>query len=386
MTPDNRPVRVLLACSGLEHAHRGYESFARECFDQLRDEPLLDLRLIKATGPQGERERPVRSLRRDSALTKALGRVWHEPLHVEQLAFAFSLQPEIIRRKPEVIYMSEWYTGVGLAALRRLNRAQYSIVLSNGSMAGEGFDAFDRVHQHTAPMFEYVLAHGADPTRQTLLPVAFDVDPSFEPLGTDERRALRRRLDLPDDRQIVVSVAALNRWHKRLDYLITEVARLPAPRPFVLLVGQPEAETDGLRALAQELLGEDGYSIRTVTRPEVDPLLQASDAFALTSLAEGLPRALVEGMAHGLPCFAHDYSVADYAMGGHGLLADFTAPGALAELLSTHLSEDTGPAKAVERHRFVYDSFSWDRLRPQYVDLLHGAVGRRPFGSDGTPA
>jgi 1,2-diacylglycerol 3-alpha-glucosyltransferase len=386
MTPDNQPVRVLLACSGLEHAHRGYESFARECFDQLGDEPRLDLRLLKATGPQGEREHAVRSLRRDSAMTKALGRLWHEPIHVEQLAFAFSLQPEIVRRKPDVIYMSEWYTGVALAALRGLNRGKYSIVLSNGSMAAEGFGAFDRVHQHTAPQLEYVLERGADPARHTLLPVAFDVGPTFEPLGAEERLALRRRLDLPEDRLIVVSVAALNRWHKRLDYLITEVASLPAPRPFVLLVGQPEAETDGLRALAQELLGEDGHSIRTVTRPEVDPLLQASDAFALTSLFEGLPRALVEGMAKGLPCLAHDYSVADYAMGGHGLLADFTEPGALAGLLNTRVSEDTGPAKAVERHRFVYESFSWDQLRTQYVDLLHGAAGRRPFGPDGALA
>ena len=32
--------RVTLVCSGLDHARRGYESFARECFDAL-DAPVI---------------------------------------------------------------------------------------------------------------------------------------------------------------------------------------------------------------------------------------------------------------------------------------------------------------------------------------------------------
>jgi 1,2-diacylglycerol 3-alpha-glucosyltransferase len=379
---DGRPVRVTIACSGLEHAQRGFESFARECFEQLRCEPRLDWELIKATGVGGERERAVRALTRDGRLARLAGRLSHRgPLVVEQLAFAFSLQPHILRRRPQVIYFSEWYTGVGLNLLRALNRQQYALVLSNGSMAAEGFDPFDRVHQHTAPALEYVLARGADPARQILLPVAFAFAPELKLLSTDERLALRRRLGLPAERTIVISVAALNRWHKRLDYVIEEVARLAEPRPFLLLVGAPEAETEGLRALARELLGEQGHSIRTVAREEVGLLLDAADVFVLASLAEGLPRALVEAMSHGLPCLAHDYSVAEYALGGHGLLADLTRPGALSELLERVRHAPRDSAGARERHRFVYDSFSWDRLRAQYVELLAGAVGRADFSS-----
>jgi len=369
---------VLLACSGLEHTHRGFESFARECFEVLRDEPLLDLELVKASGPDGDRERAVRALKRDDGLARALGRLWHGALQVEQLAFAVSLQREILCRRPDVVYFSEWYTGKGLAALRNLNRQQYALVLSNGSMLAEGFDQFDRVHQHTAPMLEYVLAKGADPAKHILLPVAFHIRPLADIPTAEERRALRERLSLPTDRMIVISVAALNRSHKRLDYVIEEVARLPEPRPFLLLVGAPEPETDGIRSLAAELLGEDGHSIRTVPRPEVDLLLRASDRFVLASLAEGLPRALVEAMAHGLPCLAHDYAVADYAMGGHGRLADFRRRGALNGLLEQPPNRGSEPA---ERHRFVYESFSWDRLKPRYVEMLHGAVGRADFKS-----
>jgi glycosyltransferase involved in cell wall biosynthesis len=173
-------------------------------------------------------------------------------------------------------------------------------------------------------------------------------------------------------------VAALNRWHKRLDYVIEEIARMPEPRPYLLLVGQPEAETEGLRKLAHELLGDDGHSIRTVPRSEVDSLLRASDFFVLASFAEGLPRALVEAMAHGLPCLAHDYSVTRYALGEHGLLADLAQQGALSDLIQAN-AESWDAAKAAERRRHVYDNFSWDRLAPEYVEMLHGAVGRKPF-------
>jgi 1,2-diacylglycerol 3-alpha-glucosyltransferase len=376
--PDDR-VRVLLACSGLEHAHRGFESFARECFDNLRSEPTLELELVKGSGASGDRELSVPSLKRDDPIAKALGRLWRGPIPVEQLAFAFSLIPEVVRRKPDVIYLSEWYTGVALARLRAVLGQDYAIVLSNGSMAAEGFEAFDRVHQHTAPALDYVLARGADPARHILLPVAFEMPAETEPPSGDERAALRNRLELPADRPIVISVAALNRWHKRLDYLITEVAQLPEPRPFVLLVGQPEAETDGLRALAQELLGADGHSIRTVPRSEVDLLLRASDAFVLASLSEGLPRGLVEGMANGLPCMAHDYPIAHYALGDLGHLADLTQTGSLAGLLGGLLAAGFDPDGAAARRAFVYENFSWDRLAPQYVEMLRGAYGRADF-------
>ena len=158
--PDAPPVRVMLPCSGLEHAHRGFESFAREAFDELRDEPRLDLRLVKATGASGDGELAVRAITRDGRLARRFSRRQNGPIKAEQLAFAFSLQREIVRWRPQVIYFSEWYTGVGLNKLRAVNRQQYALVLSNGSMAAEGFEPFDRVHQHTAPAFEYVLRAG----------------------------------------------------------------------------------------------------------------------------------------------------------------------------------------------------------------------------------
>src|SRR4051794_21251428 len=160
MTPPStqKPPRVLLACSGLAHAHRGFESFARDCFDVLRDDPAVEIELIKGSGPPGDRERSVRSLTRDSPLARALGRVsGREPFRFEHAAFALSLQPEIRRWAPDVVYFSEWHTGLGLAALRRLTRGRYGLVLCNGTMAVEGFDHLDRVQQLTPAALETVV-------------------------------------------------------------------------------------------------------------------------------------------------------------------------------------------------------------------------------------
>jgi 1,2-diacylglycerol 3-alpha-glucosyltransferase len=359
-------IRVLLACSGLDHARRGFESFAREAFAQLRDEPALDMVLVKGSGPAADRERAARTLTRDSALARALGRMARrEPFRFEQLAFALSLQPELRRRPPDVVYFSEWHTGLGLAALRRLTGGRHRLVLCNGTMALEGFGHLDRVQELTPAALEAVLARGGDPARHTMLPLGFEIPPAQRPLSPPDRAALRERLGLPRERVVVLSVAALNRHHKRLDYLIEEVARLPAPRPFLLLAGQREAETPGLEALARERLGGEGHAFRTVPQREVTDLHRASDRFVLPSLGEGLPRALIEALAAGLPCLVHDYGVTRFALAEHGTYGDFTRPGALAALLAAPAQGD--PAA---RHRSARERFGWDALRPRYVELL----------------
>ena len=368
--PSDAP-HILIVCCGLDHARRGFESFARECFDALRDDPALRIELVKGSGPKRDRERPVRSLRRDGRIATAFGRVFDaRPFVFEQAAFALSLQPILLRRRPDVVYFSEWYTGVALAKLRRITGLRFKLVLCNGTMAAEHFEHLDHVQQLTTVALDVVLARGADRNRQTLLPLGFSIEPQFTPPSDDERRTLRERLALPADRPILLSTAALNRQHKRIDYLIEEVSRLPEPRPYLLLAGEPDDETPGIRDLARARLARDGYSIRTVAQAEVGDLYRASDLFVLTSLGEAQGRSFVEALTHGLPALAHDYPIARFALGEHGRYADFSKPGALAELVHGSIPVGRDPQAARDRHSFAYEKFSWDRLRPRYVELL----------------
>src|SRR5579884_3954686 len=292
------PPRVWLVCSGLEHARRGYESFARECFDQLREEPGVSIELIKGSGAPGRDERVSTALRRDRRTAQLLGRARGvPPFRIEALSFGVALAPSLRRRAPEVVYLSEWDTARALARLRPLLRGRYRLLLCNGGFAAAGFDHLDHVQELTPAAREHVLAHGADPERHTVLPLGFAIDGELRPVSPEERAALRERLHLPAARPVVLSLAALNRSHKRLDYLIDELAQLPAPRPFLLLAGEPDAQTPSVRALALERLGPNGFDMRTVAAAEVAALCRASDVFVLASLAEMQGRALVEAAA-----------------------------------------------------------------------------------------
>jgi glycosyltransferase involved in cell wall biosynthesis len=364
-------------CSGLEHVHRGFESFARECFEALRDDPGVYIELVKGSGPSRPRERSVPTLRRDRRIARALGQVLGaRSFRIEAFAFAFSLSPLIVHRHPDLVYLSEWDTARALATIRSWTRQRFKLLLCNGTLAAEGFGHLDRVQDLTPGAREYVLERGADPWRHTVLPLGFHIQPQLDVPSESERHALRQRLELPDDRSIVVSVAALNRYHKRLDYMIEEIASIPEPRPFLLMLGQPEEETPGLRLLARRRLGDGGHSIRSVPPREVADACRASDIFALASVWEGLPRALIEASALGLPCLAHAYPITDFALGPHGYSADLRQDGALAQLIRSLGADDFTPASASERHRYAYEHFSWDSLRPRYVELLREVSGR----------
>lgn len=366
--------RVLLVCSGLDHAHRGFESFARECFDALRDEAEIELELIKGSGPPGPRERPIPTLTRDARGARVLAALWgREPFRVEQIAFGASLLPVLARRRPDVVYFSEWHTGLVLGAYRRAARQRFRLVLCNGTMAVDGFRHLDRVQQLTPVALDDALARGDDPSRHVLLPLGFAFSPEPPALSAEDRSALRGRLGLPADRPVVLSVAALNRHHKRLDYLIEEVSRVRDLHPFLLMAGQEEAETAAIRAMAAERLGPWGHSIRTVRRDEVADLYRAADVFVLASLGEGLPRALIEALGWGLPCLAHDYPVSRFALGEHGMFADFSVAGSLASSLTQAVEHGSDPGAVSQRHRYAYEKFSWDVLRARYVALWEGA-------------
>ena len=376
MNSESRPLRVLLVCPGLDHAHRGFESFARECFTALRDEEGISIELIKGSGPAGPGERSIPTLERDHPVAQAAGRaVRRRPFVVEHATFSLALQPVLLRRRPDLVYFSEWHVGRILSLTRRITRQRYRLLLCNGTMADRGFEHLDHVQELTPAALDWVLERGADPQAHTMLPLGFFIERVLEPPTRDEVDGLRASLGLPLGRRILISVAALNRHHKRLDYVIEDLASMPEPRPFLLLAGQPDEETAGLRSLARARLGEGGHSIRTVPSDQVGQLLRASDAFVLASLYEGLPRALVEAMAQGLPCLTHDYPVTRFALGPYGQMADFTRPGGLAGLLGSMAEVEFDPARRVERHSFAYERFGWDRLRPGYLELFRTVAG-----------
>src|SRR4051794_3190614 len=198
---------VLLVCPGLEHARRGFESFARECFDALRDADGVRVELVKGSGAVRPGEYRVRTLRRDAPIARALGRAFGAPSFLfEQLEFALALQPLLLRLDPDVVYLSEWHTGRALSLIRALTGRRFKLLLCNGTMAIERFEHLDRVQELTPAALDVVLARGADPARHLALPLGFDIPRGFARRAPEDRRALRERLGLPADQPVLLSV------------------------------------------------------------------------------------------------------------------------------------------------------------------------------------
>jgi glycosyltransferase involved in cell wall biosynthesis len=98
------------------------------------------------------------------------------------------------------------------------------------------------------------------------------------------------------------------------------MARLPSRRPYLVILGQIDDKSPEAVRLANELLGADGFRVKTVAPGEVRDYYSVSDVLVLPSTREGFGMAMVEAMSQGLPCLAHDYGITRYVFGTGGIL------------------------------------------------------------------
>jgi glycosyltransferase involved in cell wall biosynthesis len=371
-------VKVFLVCSGLGNINRGFESFTRECFEALSQDDSFDITLFKGGGKPCKKEITLWNLPREKwtsiQISRVVGRLtgMRGPYFTEQLSFVFSLLPYIYFEKPDVIYFSDEQVGVLLWHWRRWTRQSYKLLFSNGGPTSEFHHLFrwDYAHQIAPTHLQDALDAGVSAEKQSLVPYGINIPAKGEFLTPSEREALRRKLGLPEKRPLMLSVGVIGKSHKRMDYVIRELAHLPEPRPYLVLLGQQDAESPEIFQLGNTLLGSEHFQIRTVAHHEVTDYYKIADAFAIASLYEGFGRVLVEGMSHGLPCLAHDHEIFHFALGKEGYLADFRVTGNLTSLIPQALAESHEPTKRNLRHQSAYNRFSWEKLKPEYIHLI----------------
>lgn len=133
------------------------------------------------------------------------------------------------------------------------------------------------------------------------IPNGVDVE-QFYPVSQDIKKNLRQKLNLPQDSQIWISTGHLSPLKAPL-FLIEQWQRcFDKSKVNVLLFlggGQLEA------ACKLESANSDNIILKGRVTNVVD-YLQASDYFVSASKAEGLPMALIEALACGLPCLLSD--------------------------------------------------------------------------------
>lgn len=160
------------------------------------------------------------------------------------------------------------------------------------------------------------------------------------------RREWRERIGIEDGRIAAVMLASV---HPHKDHAtlirawraVLDGAAGGGPPPVLLLAGRSYGFEEGLKALAFDLgLGESVRFLGEVD--DIGALLGAADLCVHAAHREGLPNAVLEAMAAGLPVAATDLPGIREAVGpeGAGLLAPPEDPAALAERIVSLLSSE----------------------------------------------
>lgn len=193
----------------------------------------------------------------------------------------------------------------------------------------------------------------------------------------DDRAEMRRRLGI-DDGELVVGTVANLRHQKRYPDLLRaarEVVAAGVPVRF-LAAGQGPCEGE-IRTLHAELgLGDRFRLLGYLQEPA--QMLAACDVFVLTSAFEGLPVAMMEALALGLPVVATDVPGTNEAVrdGVEAVLVPPGRPDLIAEALVQVLTDDRRrelmAQAAVERS----SAFDLDGSVREIEDIYRELAGR----------
>jgi glycosyltransferase involved in cell wall biosynthesis len=321
----------------------------------------------------------VELVRLRSALADAIGR--HRPLIVQThllrsidfLAWSVAGTPPLrglawtihnaeVDLRPDQLPSHRW----SLTAKRRAYRMLYRVGTSRGAVviavSAAVADAIER-------------RFGI--RRSRIVTIANGIDVDRYPADGD-RDALRASIGIPSGAIAIISVAKLYR-QKGHAVLLDAVHRAVGDGVDLHLVLAGEGPERGAIEAAIQASGLIGRVHLLGERDDIGQLLAASDAFVLASLWEGLPMALLEAMASGLPVVATTVAGSSQVIEDRvsGLLVSPGDPEALAAALrsvanDSQLAERLGRAARAR----VVDAFSAAAQAQAHADLYERIAAR----------
>jgi 1,2-diacylglycerol 3-alpha-glucosyltransferase len=378
-TPSNGRIKLALVSTGLGNVHRGFEVSTRRWFDALKMHPDLDVRLF-CGGPQGNAQL-VNNLPRNQVLNM-LGpiarmneqRFWEFSYVIEQISFAFSFWQELQAWQPDVVWTKDVPFAHFLPYMRTLLRCNFKTVFSNGgAFRPDTYKDFDFIQHLTPSSFEEAILAGLPKESMTVLPNCVTYDSPEE-----DRTKLRRRLGYNDDDFVVITVSAWNCYHKRIDYLIDEIAAISDQRVKLLLCGQPETDIASLKEYANQKL-KNRIQWITIKENEVANYLKAADIFALASLHESFGNVIVEAALAETPIICHAHDGGNYILQDKYWLNDLSQTGALGSRVLQLRSDPNCSEKMAACQKMVSERFAPPVLVEKFVETIKSAIVQEKF-------
>lgn len=374
---------------------------------QVGDRPAVELDGVRHLAVLRGRRAPVHAV---GQLLRYLPRVWiHSPrraaaivraarsptaggraMHRGEVVERTGAYARIALEKPDVVHFDWTAAASGFASLPEALGCPF-VVSCHGSelqvypYTGKGrssarslprvFAAAAAVHTVSTGLAELATSYGLD--REKAVPIPAGVDPAFfEPVPVTDG----------DGSFGIVCIAVL-RWIKGLEYAlltIAELRRRGVPAELDLVGGDPtsdlteQSEGDRLRAAISDLGLGNAVRLHGFLPPvEIRDRLQRASTYLQTSLSEGLPTAVVEAMACGLPVVASDAGGTREAIndGVEGFLVPLRDVPAAADALE-RLWREPGLRRTMGKaaRRRAVEEFGLEEQTARFADLYRKVI------------
>ncbi len=180
-------------------------------------------------------------------------------------------------------------------------------------------------------------------------------------------------------------IAAVGRLSAQKDHalLIRAFSRLPDTGDRLVIYGEGELRPE-LEALI-ERLGLSGRVLLPGQCDDVPRALSGAKLFVLSSDYEGMPNALLEAMALGLPCIATDCPCGGPASvirsGENGLLVPVGKEEALSEAMAALLSDGEARRRLAQNAKQTAEAFRPEAVFRQWEAYVNTILGRKGAAS-----
>ena len=382
-------LKIAIASSGLGHVRRGIESWANDLGAALH-RAGANVTLFQAAGEASEPWRRVlpcwrrheKRTQRLLSITRQLGG-WRygfgSGYEIEQSTFTLPLW-RAVRSSFDIVHVQDPRIALLLDRLHRKGWSRPSVILAHGTE--ETADELKKYSclQHLAPCYLQDWKPLQPPAQLTFGIPNFIDTALFHP---GQRLEARAQWGFAPDALVVLSVAALKKHHKRCDYLINEFAafRQNCPRALLVMAGGWEKETPEIVQLGKSLLGNSVVVLESLDRARMPSLYRAADLFAIASLHEMMPIAVLEALSSGLPITANRTPVLEWMAGPAGELEDISQPGGLSAQWSRLVDPGHRASRSAAARSHAEATFSETAVLRQILDMYEVVMGRRPAQS-----
>jgi poly(glycerol-phosphate) alpha-glucosyltransferase len=269
---------------------------------------------------------------------------------------AFNHWNTAISRSLQRPYVFSPHSGYDPVSLRRshVRKALYRFLFER-----EMLESASLIVALTAVELDQIRAFGATGLVAVIPNGVATAAPDVDPI------ALRRELELPAEDRLAVFVGRLDVYRKGLDRLVWGIVQ--APGWHLALVGPRVRDVARLEEMIADLaIGDRVHLTDERHGQRLQEAYAGADLFVLSSRWEGLPMALLEAMAHGVPVVVSPEvgRLVDVEEAGAGWIA--TSEG-LGDLLK-RLKVDGGPQLRArgQAARTLAKRYAWDAVAEGY--------------------